>query len=56
MNDMDNAKAAREARESVKSRLSSPHGSEDLAERAVKLYLVTQNREEQHDKDDHDDT
>ena len=55
MNDMDNARAERAAPESVKSRLSAPHTIKDLAERAIKLHLVTQDREHRHEKEDHDD-
>lgn len=46
MDELEKSKAEREARDSARSRISSSHTSEELAERAVKLYLITGDREQ----------
>ncbi|MTD54586.1 hypothetical protein [Amycolatopsis pithecellobii] len=53
MNDRENARAAREARESAAERVSS-HTAEQLAERAIKQYLLSRARDDQRVEDDKD--
>ncbi|WP_236794264.1 hypothetical protein [Amycolatopsis sp. GM8] len=48
MNERESAQAAREAREAAGERASS-HTTEQLAERAIKQYLMTQHRDDQHE-------
>lgn len=59
MNDIESAKAAREARSSAGNWVSSSHTTAELAERAIRLYLATHSGGEHHEdkakKDEHEE-
>ena len=45
MSDIESAKAAREARESARERAASGHTTEELADCAIRLHLLTEELE-----------
>jgi len=56
MNDIDGARAAREARGAVGSRVSSSHTTAELAERAIKQYLAAESYREAPEPNEDEET